>query len=109
MSTRQPASLKTYFYTWVGLMLMLLATVGSSYMPLGLFNSILNLFIATMKALLVAIFFMHLRSASMLMRIFSVVALFTLALLVGLSSSDYATRQIHSAPWSPPPPYYDNH
>jgi len=34
--------------------------------------------------------------------LFSVVALFALAILFGLSGTDYATRTIHPAPWVAP-------
>lgn len=92
---------------WIALMLLLLLTFGSAYLKLGVWNGIINLAIAVMKALLVAIFFMHLRGASGLLRIVAATALLTLALLFGISHSDYATRVMHRVPWQTPPPSYD--
>ncbi len=88
---------------WAALMVLLLLTFGSAYLKLGAWNSAINLAIAVAKALLVALFFMHLRRGSNLVRIFAVTALVTLALLFGLSHADYATRGIHWAPWQTPP------
>ncbi len=53
-----------------------------------------------MKALLVALFFMHLSSAGALLRLAAVAALLWLALLFGLSWTDYGTRGTSPAPWA---------
>jgi cytochrome c oxidase subunit 4 len=87
---------------WVVLMGLLVATYGSAYIPMGAWNSIINLVIAIMKALLVALFFMHLSSARPILRVPAVAALFALALLLGLSLADYKTRMMYSAPWQVP-------
>ncbi len=98
--TRQPV--KTYVWSWVGLIALLALTLGSAFIPMGLFNGVVNLAIAALKALVVAVFFMHLRHASGLLRLAAVIGLFMLGLLVVLSSADYATRHIAPAPWSAP-------
>ncbi len=90
-------------FVWIALMILLLLTYGSAYVKLGAWNSVINLAIATVKALLVATFFMHLRKGGALLRIVAVTAIFTLALLFILSHADYATRVINRAPWQPPP------
>jgi cytochrome c oxidase subunit 4 len=102
----KPDYLRSIF-VWIALMVLLLLTFGSAYLKLGAWNSTINLAIAVAKALLVAIFFMHLRSASTMLRIVAGSALFTLALLFVLSHSDYATRVIHRVPWQVPPPSQD--
>jgi cytochrome c oxidase subunit 4 len=89
---------------WAALMVLLLLTVASTWLRLGAWNSVLNLAIATLKALLVAIFFMRLRRASALLRLVAAAALLALAVLFGLSHTDYATRSMQSAPWQKPPP-----
>jgi cytochrome c oxidase subunit 4 len=43
-----------------------------------------------------------LRTAHGVIRICIGVALLTLALLFAVSGSDYATREMHPAPWQPP-------
>jgi cytochrome c oxidase subunit IV len=97
-----PPPVRTYVATWAALMLLLALSCASAFVPLGAFNSIVNFAVAAAKALLVAVFFMHLLHASSLTRIFAAVALFMLALLFGLSSADYATRHIVPAPWAAP-------
>jgi len=88
---------------WIALMALLLLTFGSAYLKLGAWNNAINLGIAAVKALLVAVFFMHLRSASTMLRIVAVIALLMLALLFGLSHTDYATRTMQRVPWQTPP------
>src|SRR5881394_2214003 len=60
----KPAPLRTYLLVWASLMGLLLATLASAYMPLGAFNSLVNLAFAAAKAMLVAWFFMRWRIAS---------------------------------------------
>lgn len=92
---------------WIALMVLLVLTFGSTYLKLGSWNSAINLAIAAAKALLVAVFFMHLRSASTMLRIVAATALFTLALLFVLSHTDYATRVMQRVPWQTPPQSQD--
>jgi cytochrome c oxidase subunit 4 len=88
---------------WLTLIGLLRLTFGTSYIKLGAWNGALNLAIAAAKALLVVLFFMHLRSARAMLRIAAAIGLFMLALLFGLSHTDYATRGMHRAPWQTPP------
>ena len=46
---------------WLALAALLAVTVGSAYVPLGPFNSVVNLIIAAIKAALIAVFFMNLK------------------------------------------------
>lgn len=89
-------------HVWIALMLLLAATTGSAWLPLGTWNGIVNLGIAAAKVLLVAVFFMHLRDAGGLVRLVAVVALIMLALLFSLAASDYLHRRSDPAPWQPP-------
>lgn len=90
------------FLIWLALLVLLALTCGSAFIPLGIWNAIANMTIAVMKAALVVLFFMHLIDARAAYRLVGVVALFTLALLLGLSNADYSTRVIYSAPWQVP-------
>jgi len=92
----------TYFFTWAGLMICLAATLASSYVPMGAWNSVTNMAISVAKALLIALFFMHLRHAGALLRIAAITGLVWLALLFGISWTDFGTRSISHAPWSAP-------
>jgi cytochrome c oxidase subunit 4 len=69
---------------------------------MGTWNTVANMGIAVIKACLVAFFFMHILRGSVAYRLALVSALFTLSLLVGLSSADYATRTRYAAPWQVP-------
>jgi len=90
----------SYVLTWIGLMVFLAFTLGSSYIPMGPWNTVINMGISCAKALLIALFFMHLRGAGALLRIVAVAGLLWLALLFGLSWSDFGTRSTSQAPLS---------
>ena len=55
---------KTYALTFLGLMLLLALTVGASYIHLGPLNWLAAVCIAVLKTVLIAYFFMHLKSTS---------------------------------------------
>jgi cytochrome c oxidase subunit 4 len=87
---------------WLALMTLLALTCASAYVPMGVWNAVANLAIALAKALLVVYFFMHLARGTAAHRLVAASALFTLALLVGLSMADYTTRTRYAAPWQAP-------
>ena len=89
----------TYVLTWLALMAFLAVTFGSSYLPMGAWNSVANMAISCAKALLIAVFFMHLRNAGALLRIAAFTGLLWLALLFGLSWTDFGMRTVSPAPW----------
>ena len=87
------APLKTYFAVWIALLAGTGLTYWAALIDLGRFNSALALIIATTKALLVALFFMHLKGANeKLLKLVVVSTIFFLILLLGLSMFDYGTR-----------------
>ena len=68
-------------------------TVYAATLDLAPYNAAVALGIATIKATLVALFFMHVWHASeKLTKLVVIAALFFLLLLLGLTMSDYATR-----------------
>jgi cytochrome c oxidase subunit 4 len=81
-----------YFGVWLALMVLLSLTIASSFVPIGHWNLAINLLIAVLKALLVAVFFMRLRDSSPLIRLAAVVGIVWLCILVGLSLTDVLTR-----------------
>ncbi|MGE5523821.1 MAG: cytochrome C oxidase subunit IV family protein [Rhodospirillaceae bacterium] len=87
---------------WLALIALLAVTCASAFLDLGPWNSIANLGIAAVKVLLVALFFMHLKTGSALIRIYAVTAVFALSLLFALSFTDYETRVVYHAPWQQP-------
>jgi cytochrome c oxidase subunit 4 len=84
---------------WVALIALMLASLGSAYVPLGAGNLVAGLAIALVKATIVAALFMGLARESALLRLVGGLALATLALLIGLSGIDYATRPAAPAPF----------
>lgn len=88
-----------YFLTWLGLLAFLALTVASSYVPLGTWNSVANIAISCAKGLLIALFFMELRTAGALVRVVALAGLVWLGILFGLSWSDFGTRSAAPAPW----------
>jgi cytochrome c oxidase subunit 4 len=90
-STSSP--LKTYFAVWAALLLGTFITYEVAYIDLGRLNAIVALTIATIKALLVALFFMHLRHAhERLLKLVVIATVFFLFILIALSMADYGTR-----------------
>jgi cytochrome c oxidase subunit 4 len=85
-------SVKTFVVVWASLLALTALTVFAATLELGPFNAIVALGIATLKALLVLLFFMELRYSTALTKVAVVSALFFLMLLVGLTLSDYLTR-----------------
>lgn len=71
-------------------LLALTWTVG--YVDLGAFNLVFALAISIGKALLVALFFMHLKGSSPLLRLAATAGLIWLLILLSLTLSDYFTR-----------------
>jgi cytochrome c oxidase subunit 4 len=86
-------SQKTYIWVWVGLMLLMIATAGLSRVNLGEWSTVVAMGIAVVKAMLVILFFMHVRYESQKMTWVVVLAgFFWLALLLGLTMTDYLSR-----------------
>ena len=83
------------FYVGIGIVLLVLTatTVAAAFVNLGPFNPVVALLIATIKATLVVLFFMHVKGASEKMTGVVVVSgFFFLAILLTLSLADYLTQ-----------------
>jgi cytochrome c oxidase subunit 4 len=76
------AAYRTYVIVWLALLVLTGATVAVSYLDLGMGNAAAALLIASVKAALVALFFMHLRYENRLVWAFALVPLFFLALII---------------------------
>jgi cytochrome c oxidase subunit IV len=91
--THSKSPLKTYFAVWAALLLGTFITYEAALLDLGRFNAPVALIIATTKALLVVLFFMHLKGASeKLLKLVVTATIFFLFLLLILSMADYGTR-----------------
>jgi cytochrome c oxidase subunit 4 len=83
------------FYLAIGAILLVLTvtTAVVAFINLGPFNPVVALLIATIKATLVVLFFMHVKGASEKMTGVVVISgFFFLAILLTLSLADYMTR-----------------
>jgi len=86
-------STKLYVGIWIALMILTGVTTGVARLDLGPLNTIVALSIATLKALLVVLFFMHAKYTSERMtKVVIAAGIFFLLLLLGLSLADYTTR-----------------
>ena len=87
------SSLTGYLGVWIALLTGTALTVYAAHLDLGRYNAAVALVIATTKALLVALFFMHLKGASeKLLKLVVVSTIAFLIILLALSMADYATR-----------------
>ena len=85
--------LKTYFAVWGALLLGTFLTYEAAKIDLGAFNAAVALIIASTKALLVALFFMHIKGAhERLLKLVVISTIFFLIILLTLSMADYVTR-----------------
>jgi cytochrome c oxidase subunit 4 len=90
--TEHISSKKLYFGVFATLIFLTYLTVAVSKIDLGRFNSIAALTIAVVKALLVVLFFMHVRHSTRLTKLVVVGGFMWLALLIGLTMTDILTR-----------------
>jgi cytochrome c oxidase subunit IV len=92
MTNEWIASPKAYLLVFGALLGFLLITVAIAFIDLGLLNIVVALAIAMAKALLIAMYFMHLRHSDRLMWVVAAGGAFWLGILLTLTMSDYLTR-----------------
>jgi cytochrome c oxidase subunit IV len=83
---------KVYGVIFGALLLGTAITVGASYLELGDFNVIVALAIACIKAVLVILFFMHVKYSSRLTKLTVAAGFFTFFVLITMSMTDYISR-----------------
>ena len=93
MTTHTTVSLKVYFAVFSALLVFTAVTVAVAYLDLGALNTVVALTIAAFKALLVLMYFMHLRYSSRLTWVFAATGFVWLALIIGLTMSDVISRE----------------
>ena len=92
------ASAKGYLLVFAGLIGLTVLTTAVAFVDLGSFSVVVALAIAVCKALLVALFFMHVRHSTSLTKVVIVAALLWLAILIGFTLTDFATRGLFGVP-----------
>jgi len=85
-------SLAIYIVIFVLLMALLVATIAIARFDLGSLNVVAALLIAVAKALLVILFFMHVRHNPRITWAFVAAGFFWLGILVTLTLTDYVSR-----------------
>lgn len=85
-------SRKVYFLVFGALLVLTVLTVLAAQVDLGAFNDVVALTIAVAKAMLVILFFMHVRHSTRMTALTAVAGFFWLAILLGLTLADYASR-----------------
>ncbi len=90
--TEHIVPIRIYAMIFVALLLLTAATCAISFINLGRMNAVAALVIAFGKALLVALFFMHLRYSRRLTQIVVAAGLFWLSIMIALTMSDFLTR-----------------
>jgi len=83
---------KVYIGIFLSLMVLTAATVAAAYVNLGPFNIVIALAIASVKATLVVLYFMHARYSPKRTHLVIIAAVFWLAVMLALTLSDYVTR-----------------
>jgi cytochrome c oxidase subunit IV len=87
------SSVKLYVGIWLALLAGTALTVLAALVDMGPFNPIVALAIATIKATLVVLFFMHVKyTHEKLTKLVIVAAIFFFFILLALSMADYTTR-----------------
>lgn len=86
-------SSKMYYAIWILLLILTVVTAWVATVDLGPLNTIVALAIATVKATVVVLFFMHVKYASeKLTKVVIMSALFWMLILLMLSLTDYTWR-----------------
>jgi cytochrome c oxidase subunit 4 len=92
MAAEHAESRKIYYAIFGALLVLTYLTVAVSRIDLGRLNSVVALTIAVTKAVLVVLFFMHVRHSSRLTKLVVVGGFVWLALLIGLTMADFVSR-----------------
>ena len=81
-----------YYGVFGALMIGTALTVAAAFVDLGALNNVVMLLIASVKALLVILFFMHVRWSTRLTWVVAASGFVWLIILFGLTMTDYLTR-----------------
>lgn len=81
-------SVRTYVYVILALIALTVITAAVAFIDLGRLNVVVAITIATIKMLLVALIFMHMRYSTGLTKVVVIGALMWLGILISLTMSD---------------------
>ncbi|MDB5034384.1 MAG: caa(3)-type oxidase, subunit [Chlorobi bacterium] len=83
---------KTYYIVFATLMILLFVTVAMAFVPLGPFNIYVAMAIAITKAVLVVLYFMHVRYSNRLIWVAAGAGFVWLVILLAFTLADYSSR-----------------
>lgn len=92
------SSVRTYLLVFASLLILTGATVGAAYLDLGVWNDIIALAIAVTKAVLIILWFMHVRYSDGLTRVVVVAGWLWLIMLILGVLDDVLTRSWRFVP-----------
>lgn len=90
------------FIAWVALLLLMLTSLASSYVPLGAWNGVIGLVIAIIKSSIVVGLFMGIARSGAALRIVAAAALGTWLVMLGLVGLDETHRPVATSAVQPP-------
>jgi cytochrome c oxidase subunit 4 len=85
-------SKKVYYAVFGTLMALTAITVAVAYIDLGPINTIAAIGIACFKAIIVVLYFMHVKFGTRLVKLTVIAGLYWMGILLTLTLSDYLTR-----------------
>ncbi len=83
---------KVYVAILLALLTLTATTVAASYVEMYVFNAVVALAIAVIKASLVVLFFMHVKYSPRLTKLTVVSGLFVFLCLISMTLADYVSR-----------------
>jgi len=83
---------RTYWIVIAWLMVLLIVTLGAAMADLGALNLPIAMAIAVVKAVLVVLYFMHVKFSTRLVKFFAMAALIWLLIMFVLTLQDYLFR-----------------
>ena len=83
---------RTYILSYVALLFLTALTTAVAFVDLGPVSTVLAVAIAGAKALIIALFFMHLIGSPNLVRVIAIAALIWVTILITLTAGDFITR-----------------
>jgi cytochrome c oxidase subunit 4 len=92
---------RVYFVIFASLMAGTAITVWAAFQNFGPFNIVIALAIASLKATLVVLYFMHARYSPKRTHLVIICAVFWLAIMLALTLTDYQSRPILSYTFDP--------
>jgi cytochrome c oxidase subunit IV len=81
-----------YYAIFATLMVLTGVTVGVAYIDLGRLNTVAAIAIACFKALIVVLYFMHVKYSTRLIKLTVIAGLYWMGIIFALTLGDYLTR-----------------